>query len=287
MAALITAFFSCISIVPISALADTRVEVQMGGLIGASCEGAPRNVLVTGSVGNIAAIVMSVGTPTPFNGFPEQQPAWLSLEFTYWTTADSFIVSRELFSLLHPTYFVEKNQAEANDLLTHGEEIPSLYQKPIHYFAFDVPEELAGRQICVRAVLSPPPYGQISRDRGPDSRNLACIHIVAPCSQEDRNRALASHVTIARRVGDLERAVELADSLIDTGWRSELGLETAITAANELHRYKASLRFLDIMYGTYGIVRAIASNPTSAASEYRSTRESLLREIEKQEQEQQ
>ena len=262
-----------------STFARTRVQIQMGGMTGTSCDTASFETFVTGSVGQIAVMVWSVGIKTPFNGPPDKAPDWLRLEFSYGDERGSFVPSAALHDLLRPVYFIEKSQTQSWN--------PDS-KTPVYYFQYELPEVLAGTEICVRAALAPPPYGDVMPDQSPVSCNLACIKIVAPCSQEDRDLVLASHVLMAHDAGDNERAVALADSLLNTGWRSLWGLSVAKTSANELKEYQLSLRFLDAMFETYGVVEhpfdgtnGHVDHPDAEA--YQAYREILIQAIAEQE----
>lgn len=268
-------------------MAKTKVAIQMGGLEGSTCEGVSRYALVAGSKANVSVVVVSTDQASEFKGFSEAKPEWLSLEFSYGTEWDEFVVSPELSRLLNPEYFLEEKQLEVNDYVKQGEEIDRSSTSPIYYFAVDLPENLAGTSICVRAVLSPPPYGPLRPAQGPHSRNLACIQVVGPCSIEDVNHALASHILIKKRMGKIREALSMADSLVGTGWRSYEGLLSAVSIASRLGHFDSALHLLDVQFETYGRIGHRDANdlppyqifpvdPDMALAEYSRKRELLL-----------
>jgi hypothetical protein len=199
-----------------------------------------------------------------------EKPDWLSLEFSYSSDDKfSFAASTELNKMLNPTYCFRPGR--------RGE---------IYSFHYQVPDELNGLSICVRANLSNIPYEGVESDYfdiEPD--NFDCIDVRSPCSDEDRNRALASYILNAREMGNNEYALALADSLLETGWRSAIGLDAARSAANVLKQYQKALKFLDAIYETYKCIYPEEQYLGRDASEdYLQVREALVRKIAEQEQ---
>ena len=150
-----------------------------------------------------------------------------------------FEPSKRIADLVRPRFYQTESQAQLSD-------------NAQFYYAVDFPEELAGTTLCVRAVLDPPPYGDIRLDRGPTFRNLACINIVAPCSLADSNKAIASHALILTRMRDYERVTNLADSLEKFGRQNPTVLEAAKDAAMKLERYEDALRYIDENFMLFG-----------------------------------
>lgn len=273
-----------ISCTPIQANAGTFIEVAIGGLEGSSCEGVSRLAIVSGSTASVSVVVLSTDQAKETQEFAETKPEWLSLEFSYGTEWDSFNASPELSRLLNPEYFLEVSLLDAEAFISNGEKGDR--SSLTCFFAIDIPETLKG-SFCVRAVAAPPPYGPLAPAHGPHSRNLACIQIVTPCSEEDENKALASRIAITRRMGKYSEALNMADSLVAIGWRSYDGLEYAVNIASKLRRFDSALHFLDVQYETYGSVGAreamdfppfeiLPVDPERALAEYSRQRESLL-----------
>jgi hypothetical protein len=228
----------------------------------------------------------------PFQGFSETKPAWLDIEFTLAVNVQGGIApsSSNLYALLKPQYFLSEMQLLYQEAWKEGDDLKEIAKKPIYYFLIQIPEALNGTTICAQAILNPPPFGEHVLDRygAPLSKTKACAGIVAPCSKADTSRVVESQIKFSRYSGNFSRAVQLADSSLDAGWR--IGLQDALTSAQRSMNHEAALRFLDLLYETKGTVVSRPGGTLGSAEEekraYRERREIILRQIAEQAQQQ-
>lgn len=219
-----------------SALSQTRytgVELNVGGF--ASTNRRPdAGPFLAGSHGYIVVAVNSSDFDTnPASSFLSK-PDWLDLEFSYGKVGSEFTPSDELKSLFSPVYFV--------DQLTDARKSGNLF------FAVSLPNDSQDTSYCVRAVIFPPPYGPLQRK----AKLVECFRVVAPSSDADFNRVLASHTDLLSRMGEYESIVEFADSLDQNGKNVEGVMGTAIDAAKRLERYDHALYYLDKRHEVFG-----------------------------------
>lgn len=273
--------------------ARTRVDIGIGGISSSSCETAGEKILITGSLALITVTVLPDPKPEklPFAGFSETKPNWLDLEFGFMEgNKGVFDPTLDLHALLNPQYFLSETQLLYQEAWKEGDDLKEIAKKPIHYFLIQIPEGLMGATICARAILSPPPFGDLVQNGygEPLLATVARSKIVAPCSKEDSAQVVESRIKFTRYSGQFERAVALADSFVNLGWR--VGLMDALTSARRTINYVAALRFLELLYETKGTVVPNPSGALNSAGEeeraYRERREELLRLIAEQEVEQ-
>jgi hypothetical protein len=273
--------------------AKTRIEISIGGISGSTCESSRETVITTGSLALIIVTVLPEPRPAklPFQGFPETKPSWLTLEVGYVQENERlFTASQELLGLLNPTYFLNEAQLVYNEAWKQGDDLKEIAKQPDYCFLIEIPAALAGAIVCARASLIDPPYGPLVENKYEDILRplIDSVKILAPCSDADVSRALASQIKFSRFSGNFERAVQLADSLIDTGRR--VGLQDALTSAILAKNYQAALRFLDLAYETNGTVVPRQGGALRSVDQekraYRERREIILRQIAEQAQQQ-
>ncbi|MCL4304693.1 hypothetical protein KJZ99_02160 [bacterium] len=253
--------------------ADTRVDIQVGGVSSSSCPESRASGILAGSIATIAVTVIPANASNEEVQGDEKNnsPDWINLEFSYSSEQGTeFTPSSELYNTLNPQYFVKKSSASY------------AFEKWIYFYDIRIPESFAEREFCVRAVINQPPFSKLIERRSMPSEPTRCVSVSGICSDEDRNNMLYSYVWAAKNAGDYERAVELADSLVESGWRSDIGLSVAITAASALGNYETCLRFMDIMYQTYGYIDISEGPPVPLSLDrYNKRRVNLLQKIER------
>ncbi len=182
------------------------------------------------------------------------QPSWLEVEFDLDATPSTFDPDQDVYELCQPEYFVIDERARTQGSDAHS--LTSALDQSTYYFQIEVPEELVGRTLCVRAHLAPPPYGPIVSTGNPIERNFDSRAIETPCSAADTNRIGESMVITAFYKEDIARGILVTDSLLDQGWKSERGLRKAYLAAKNWERYESALTYLDIFYQNFGFFGA-------------------------------
>jgi hypothetical protein len=240
--------------------AKTQIGAQWGGVVGSDCEKPPEisesGIYVSGwtrdgfIVNSKAIIEIRISRGIKLNeAHPETKPEWLKLEFSYDKgNSGEFTPSSVLYNILKPEYFLTQEQIEDNIRFSESQELPKrMGGGEVYTFTCDIPKALTGKHICVRAKESSIPYDALYT-----FFNLACKEVFAPCSIEDKNRALSSHVYADYRAGKDEAAIAMADSLIETGWISDIGFMIAELAAYRLKQPQKAEHYRDLMYESYG-----------------------------------
>lgn len=285
-------FCSALLVPMIDATSMTRVKIEVTEL-GTSCSGYDKfRSTVAGSMGVITVTV----TPTsdhdlPFTGFSETPPSWLALEFGY-GSHENFMPSQSLKGLLEPKYYLDDPQVRTNEYWQQGRQLEKSDTYNFYFFSINVPEELGGESICIRAVLKDPPYGPIVMDHFPNQPPpiYRSIDIISPCTREDSILSIESLVACTYKMRDFERTITLTDSLTSIGWR--VGYHDARSAARRLGRFDDMLRFFDLIYETDGTVIPNFSGGSLKSHDeeerfYNESRRGLLKWIVDQKQEQQ
>jgi hypothetical protein len=231
----------------VNAHAATRLVVAFGGYSGSSCVHDRYDIMLAGSEAEIVLKVMEGPEHGGYQGLPDGPPEGLKFRASLGSVrGDTSTASPRLLEQIHPTFYVSVFQELIEGGFKASGRVSESNASPEYHFLIDVPEALAAQHLCISVDLDDPRFGRL--------HGFACTPVVAPCNSEDRNTMLASYVAMAFDSRNYQLAAGLADSLLSTGWRSELGLEKGRSAARRLHLYDQELRFLDAQYGAYGTV---------------------------------
>jgi len=148
--------------------------------------------------------------------------------------------SAELTKKMQVRYYVSDMQAIADSVWrATGHEPSRVLRSPEYFFAFHIPEKMAGSSLCFKVEWNHPTYGHLSADP-------ICIFVVAACSESALNKMRSTHVIVAQEERECDRAITLADSMINLGWHEALGLLYAATAARRCGRPDTQERFDDL-----------------------------------------
>lgn len=172
--------------------------------------------------------------------------------------------------------YVYSSQYDADKLLREGKFDSSMQGEFEYYsFAFSIPEAYAGHTFAIRATLDTKIHGElVSRWK--------YVNVVAPCSDADNRRIMASKVKISAIADNFEQAAELTDQMLAEQLDSEAGLFWGEYAYREAGRFEDALNMLDRMYNEFGQVAA-ERNGVPNPVYYQNSREQLLQKIREQE----
>jgi hypothetical protein len=259
--------FAICSLSLMNANAQARLKVGFGGSAGSEC--TSDEFLLAGSQYEIVISIVN-RSDTTYRGLSLSPPEGLVLMAGLRTAeADTFIGSTEFLQNLHPKFFISRTQVRLDSNFRNGYRLDEWNRRPTYLFLIVIPEDLAGQTLCIHAAFDDSLYGHME--------GSFCRSLVAPCSDGDRNKALGSYIIFAYESLNNTRAVELTDSLLQTGWRDWTALMFAPNAARELVRYDRALEYLDILYNTYG--RVTPTGPRIPAREeetYQQMRTNLI-----------
>lgn len=204
--------------------AQPRLVVKPGFGVENECSKTNEPAILTGSLLALRVQLVPEGS-TPESAAADPSGLKILAGMSY-SPRETFVVSRELTHQLHLRPIPQSGN-------------------PLEFvFAYDVPQTLAGRYLCLQAVWEHPAYGPL------ESEKIACTRVEKPCSETSMHRMWTSIVEGSRYLGELEQAVVLADSFIAQGWHDLGGLGAAILSAKKLQRYDDAIRFLDWSYET-------------------------------------
>ena len=267
-----------------------RLKIDFGGVAGSECHGR-ESVQLAGSQAELVLEIIDHSRNYVYRGLQSSPPASLVLtagiktfepgekEISWILRPNSFSRSTALMQRLQPQFFNSRMQVFEDAMFHKGVDISDDYKRPVYKFLITLPEDLAGRMLCVHASLDDTQYGRLE--------GSTCQKIVSPCSPTDRGQMLGSYVYLAEESGNCQRAITLADSLIQTGWRWDLGIQSAMSAAQDLHLYDKALKYLDILYLTYGRVPPVEleqGNAETVAQNYQRLRNEIVAKRDQQQQ---
>ncbi len=264
-----------------------RLRVGIAGFVGSEC-GPEHDVQIAGSRCEIVVTIIPKSDnndrnwrPTgPLEGLtfttglrsmqPDEKRALWRLD------PDNFQEMPELINRLHPEFYISRHQTLLFSV-PHVKRPDDPFRRPQYRYLITIPEDLAGQMLCITCVLDNPTYGHLEASD--------CVRIVAPCSINDVNQAKGTHVRFAYNSGDSRRALELADSLFQTGWQWWPGFESAKYAAHDLELYDRELEYLDLMYTIYERASWLGpKNPEADERIYCMMRDDIIERINQQQQ---
>jgi hypothetical protein len=234
--------------------AKTRIILSMGGTCQSSCEGVSPKAAIVNSMALITVRISHTRDENhEYTAIPLEKPEWLKLEFSYVQEGSrQFTPSDELCDLINPIYSLRTDQLLWNKMIAEGT-TPTSGAGEVYVFTSRLPEELAGKKIGVRINSLNLPYSVSPPDPNAlNPSNYDYIEVVRPCSEKDIELAATSLITTAYLMENNERVVTLTDSLLETGWISDVGLYEARISASRINQPQKAQHYLDLMYETYG-----------------------------------
>ncbi len=135
-------------------------------------------------------------------------------------------------------------------------------------FVINIPEKYVGTRVFLKATFESPETGELSY--------ITAFDVISPCNARGLDVARGSWVREANYKGNHVRAVEIADSLFEIGWRDAVGLGWATRSAAELGRWETVLRFMDRNYEVNGQFTATGGDN---AESYDEKRQEVLQRI--------
>jgi hypothetical protein len=274
---LLTIYFS-------NAHAVGTLSVGFAGPTGSSCQQTTNFDLIVGSA---VRIVVAINDPDrEYHGLKDTPPSGLQLEFCLKRElSDPFVASSEIYERLSPQYYVTTRQKEVAERWLNGIAPHRLDKIEKYHYLIEIPEDFAGQVLCIRAQLNNAEYGMLNTlEEARGETNVKCVNVVEPCSDEDRGFAAATFIRFADDAGYFERAIQIGDSLVATGWADKWGFMWVRQSAIKVNRWTTALEYLDRLYNIYGMTEVFSGAVSGSQSEYERLRTQYSQKIAEQEQ---
>jgi hypothetical protein len=286
---LVAFLLSMIFVLPIGvyAVEPMLIFAANAPIYGGDCYEEPANVLA-GSM-----LLASVQNTTDESGteLVEIWPAGYTLEAALdLTKGEPFVETPGLIDRLQPARFISVTNQYEKICLDAGVEGISLYLLNLKHFAMQIPADLAGHTLNLRARYTGMGVSLVSN-------TSHTFHIIPPCTVNDEASILSSRIYAKYFSGDDAEAILLADSMLELGWSNAVGWFDAMISARNNGNYEKQLLYLDRLYLDYGLADMIRpSNPRlprivdgnydpEQQNHYNRVREVIIQAIEDQKQE--
>jgi hypothetical protein len=241
------------------AVTGAGVSINVGSQAYSDCRPGERNIAVANATGMLH--VQLELPPYEVRGITMSAPGRMFIQAGTWNQG-AYTVVPGLAQRLNIRPFVWWHPmpggitaAAIQSWHSTGQEVGGNVVGKYWTFSFDIPPELADHQLLF-SISYVSEFGDtlISLDpvrAEPAHRNHA-LTVVSPCSEDDRDRALGSHVVIAEQEGKHGLAMFLADSLLETGWCDLAGIEAAMQAAGYMKLRERYVEYRNMNLSAHG-----------------------------------
>ncbi len=178
-------------------------------------------------------------------GWPEGYTVEAALDFR---NGEVYIPTPGLIDRLEPTHYISMvNRTYESGMLHSPEQGIDHEAVNAKSFAMHIPPELIGHTLTFR--------GQYNH-RGHDivSATTRSIEVIAPCDEFDQAKIVSSWIYVASQSLDYDRAIQLADSMLESGLTDLEGWHFAKVAAQGSGRIDKYMNYLERMWEDFGRV---------------------------------
>ncbi|NUO18717.1 hypothetical protein HUU59_04645 [bacterium] len=268
---------------------EHRLLIDIGGLGGYDCDSTEADLsntkirnLVTGSVSQFVLMVRghgSAGNNVEYVGAETEVPKGLTLEIGYWDETSRTCLYSPNLATLFRFHIVNTTQKMYYDSVWRvtGELPPDYLLKPELHMSFEVPQELVSQTICVTATWIDPRWGSLRSMPVGIGRAVPqpmLIHVTAPCSPSDIQRAKESYLFDSFITGNSAETLSRAEELIANGDTSASVFVYCLGAAKSQGMYERAIAYLDRCFSSYGLVPSV-TGVSSDSAVYLRQRQSL------------